>query len=150
MTYENLDTKLINELLGDGRSSLRQLAEKLDVSVTTVSNHLDDLESAGVIQGYSPRVDYDALGYGVTAIIQLNIEGSGLSEVTNSLQEYEQLVSIHEVTGDHDVVAIGKFKDTDDMNDLIKKLINNTDINESDTSVVLNTVSENNQFELES
>ena len=150
MTYENLDTKLINELLGDGRSSLRQLAEKHDVSVTTVSNHLDDLESAGVIQGYSPRVDYDALGYGVTAIIQLNIEGSGLSEVTNSLQEYEQLVSIHEVTGDHDVVAIGKFKDTDDMNDLIKKLINNTDINESDTSVVLNTVSENNQFELES
>ena len=149
MTYENLDTKLINELLGDGRSSLRQLAEKLDVSVTTVSNHLDDLESAGVIQGYSPQVDYDALGYGVTAIIQLNIEGSGLSEVANSLREYEQLVSVYEVTGDHDVVVIGKFKDTDDMNDLIKRLINNTNINESDTSVVLNTVSENDQFELE-
>ena len=149
MAYENLDTELINELLGNGRSSLRQLAEKLDVSVTTVSNHLDDLESAGVIQGYSPQVDYDALGYGVTAIIQLNIEGSGLSEVANSLREYEQLVSVYEVTGDHDVVVIGKFKDTDDMNDLIKRLINNTNINESDTSVVLNTVSENDQFELE-
>ena len=149
MTYENLDTELINELLGDGRASLRQLAEKLDVSVTTVSNHLDDLESAGVIQGYSPQVDYEALGYGVTAIIHLNIEGSGLSEVADSLREYDQLTSVYEVTGNHDVVVIGKFKDTDDMNDLIKKLINNTDINESDTSVVLDTVCENEQFELE-
>ena len=54
---------------------------------------------------------------------------------------------MYEVTGDHDVVANGKFKDTDDMNDLIKKLINNRGINESDISVVLNTVSENEQFE---
>jgi transposase InsO family protein len=27
MTYENLDTELLNELLGDGRASLRSLAE---------------------------------------------------------------------------------------------------------------------------
>jgi len=43
MTYENLDAKLVNALLGDGRASLRSLAEDLDVSVTTVSNHLSDL-----------------------------------------------------------------------------------------------------------
>ncbi|TVT93776.1 Lrp/AsnC family transcriptional regulator, partial [Haloferax volcanii] len=40
MTYENLDSDLINALLEDGRRSLRSLAEELDVSVTTVSNHL--------------------------------------------------------------------------------------------------------------
>ncbi len=50
MTYENLDAKLVNALLGDGRASLRSLAEELDVSVTTVSNHLSDLEDEGVIE----------------------------------------------------------------------------------------------------
>ncbi len=44
MTYENLDRKLVNALLGDGRASLRSLGEDLNVSVTTVSNHLSDLE----------------------------------------------------------------------------------------------------------
>jgi DNA-binding Lrp family transcriptional regulator len=149
MTYENLDRKLVNALLGDGRASLRSLAEDLDVSVTTVSNHLKDLEEDGIISGYTPRVDYDALGYDVTAIIQLKVEGPALPEVTERLRDHDQMISVYEVTGDHDIVAIGKFADTDGMNDQIKALLTDPEVKESNTSVVLNTVSEHEQFELE-
>ena len=149
MTYENLDRKLVNALLGDGRASLRSLAEDLDVSVTTVSNHLSDLEEDGIIRGYTPKVDYDALGYDVTAILQLKVEGSGLQEVTEELIEARQMVSVYEVTGDHDIIAVGKFTDTDDMNDAIKMLLNNPHIKESNTSVVLNAAKEHEQFDLE-
>ena len=149
MTYENLDTELINALLGDGRASLRSLANQLDVSVTTVSNHLADLESEGVIRDYSPEIDYDALGYDVTAVIQLKVEGSSLPEVTDRLRDHAQMISVYEVTGDHDVIAVGKFKDTDDMNNQIKSLITEPDVKESNTSVVLNAVSEHEQFELD-
>jgi transcriptional regulator, AsnC family len=65
MTYDNLDSQLINALLGDGRASLRSLGEELDVSVTTVSNHINDLEAEGVIEGYTPIIDYGELGYDV-------------------------------------------------------------------------------------
>ena len=78
MTYENLDRKLVNALLDDGRASLRSLGEDLDVSVTTVSNHISDLEEQGIIEGYVPEVNYGELGYDVTAIIQLKVEGSAL------------------------------------------------------------------------
>jgi DNA-binding Lrp family transcriptional regulator len=149
MTYENLDRKLVNALLGDGRASLRSLAEDLDVSVTTVSNHLSDLEEQGVVRGYTPMVDYDALGYDVTAILQLKVEGSALVDVTDRLCEHKQMVSVYEVTGDHDIVAIGKFTDTDDMNDEIKTLLTDPEIKESNTSVVLNAAKEHEQFELD-
>jgi DNA-binding Lrp family transcriptional regulator len=149
MTYENLDAKLINALLGDGRASLRSLAEDLDVSVTTVSNHLRDLEEEGVVEGYTPIVNYDALGYDVTAIIQLKVEGSALPEITERLRDQEQMISVYEVTGDYDIIAIGKFKDTDGMNRQIKELLTDADIRESNTSVVLNAVVENQQFELD-
>jgi DNA-binding Lrp family transcriptional regulator len=149
MTYENLDAKLVNELLGDGRASLRSLAEDLDVSVTTVSNHLSDLEDEGVIEGYTPKIDYDAVGYDVTAIIQLQVEGNALPDITDTLRDHRQMISVYEVTGDYDVIAIGKFKDTDGMNDQIKQLLTDPDIKASNTSVVLNAVSENEQFELE-
>jgi DNA-binding Lrp family transcriptional regulator len=149
MTYENLDAKLINALLGDGRASLRSLAEDLDVSVTTVSNHLRDLEEEGVVEGYTPIVNYDALGYDVTAIIQLKVEGSALPEITDRLREQEQMISVYEVTGDYDIIAIGKFMDTDGMNRQIKELLTDADIRESNTSVVLNAVVENQQFELD-
>ena len=149
MTYENLDAKLVNALLGDGRASLRSLAEELDVSVTTVSNHLSDLEDEGVIQGYTPRVNYDAVGYDVTAVIQLQVEGNALPDITDTLRDHRQMISVYEVTGDYDVIAIGKFKDTDGMNDQIKQLLTDPDIKASNTSVVLNAVSENEQFELD-
>ncbi|MCU4754316.1 Lrp/AsnC family transcriptional regulator [Halobacteria archaeon AArc-curdl1] len=149
MAYENLDQDLVNELLGDGRASLRSLAEELDVSVTTVSNHLSDLEEQGVIQGYTPVINYDELGYDVTAVMQLKAEGNALPEITETLQSHDQMISVYEVTGDYDVIAIGKFKDTDDMNDQIKALITDPDIRQSNTSIVLNAVAENKQFELE-
>ncbi len=149
MTYENLDRKLVNALLGDGRASLRSLGEDLDVSVTTVSNHLSDLEEEGIINGYTPKVDYDALGYDVTAIIQLKVEGSSLPDVTESLKEHKQMISVYEVTGDYDIIAVGKFSDTDGMNAQIKELLTDPEINESNTSVVLNTASEHEQFELD-
>lgn len=149
MTYENLDEKLVNALLTDGRASLRSLAEELGVSVTTVSNHLKDLESTGVIQGYAPIVDYDALGYDVTAVVQLKVEGSAITEVTEVLRGAKQMVSVYEVTGDHDIIAIGKFRDTDDMNHQIKELLHDANVKESNTSVVLNTVSEHEQFPLD-
>jgi DNA-binding Lrp family transcriptional regulator len=149
MTYENLDAKLINALLGDGRASLRSLAEELDVSVTTVSNHLRDLEDEGVIDGYTPRVNYDALGYDVTAILQLKVEGSALPALADHLRDQKQMVSVYEVTGDYDIIAIAKFTDTDGMNDQIKELLTEADIRESNTSVVLNAAVENKQFELD-
>jgi DNA-binding Lrp family transcriptional regulator len=149
MTYENLDRELVNSLLGDGRASLRSLAEELDVSVTTVSNHLSDLEEEGIIEGYTPKVDYDKLGYDVTAILQLKVEGPALQDVTEKLRGHRQMVTVYEVTGDHDIIAVGKFTDTDDMNDEIKALLNDPEIKESNTSVVLNAAKEHEQFTLE-
>jgi DNA-binding Lrp family transcriptional regulator len=149
MTYENLDAKLVNSLLSNGRASLRSLGDELDVSVTTVSNHLRDLEDEGVIRGYTPIVDYDKLGYDVTAVLQLKVEGSALPDVTEKLRAEKQMVSVYEVTGDYDVIAIGKFTDTDGMNDQIKAILTDADIRESNTSVVLNAVTENEQFDLD-
>ena len=148
MTYENLDAKLINALLGDGRASLRSLAEELDVSVTTVSNHLSDLEEAGTIEGYSPIIDYATLGYDVTAIAQLKVEGDALPDITDRLEGLPQMIAVYEVTGEFDIIAVGKFRDTDNMNEIIKKLLGDEDIKESNTSVVLSAPVECRQFEL--
>jgi len=149
MTYDNLDNQLINALLGDGRASLRSLGEGLGVSVTTVSNHINDLEAGGVIEGYTPVINYGELGYDVTAIIQLKIEGAALTEIVDRLRDQEQIITVYEVTGDYDIIAIGKFEDTDGMNAQIKELLSDVDIRESNTSVVLNSVCENEQFELD-
>jgi hypothetical protein len=59
------------------------------------------------------------------------------------------MISVYEVTGDYDIIAVGKFTDTDGMNAQIKKLLTDPEIKESNTSVVLNAAAENEQFELD-
>ncbi|MFB6169857.1 MAG: HTH-type transcriptional regulator Lrp [Haloarculaceae archaeon] len=149
MTYEDLDRRIVNALLDDGRSSLRSLAERLDVSVTTVSNHLSELEAADIVEGHTPDVNYAGLGYDVTAVFRLTVDGSALPGITDRLRDHHNIVSVYEVTGDHDVVAIGTFEDTDRMNERIKAVLTDPDVRESNTSIVLDTVKESEQFHLD-
>lgn len=148
MTYEDLDSRLVNALLADGRSSLRSLADELDVSVTTVSKHLDELKETGAISGFEPRLDYDVLGYDVTAVVQVEAEGDALPETATRLRERDQVMTVYEVTGSHDIIAVAKFRDTDDMNELIKTLLSDTAVKSTNTSVVLDAPAEHEQFEV--
>lgn len=148
MTYDTLDEQLVNALIGSGRDSLRSLSDDLDVSVTTVSNHLNELTESGSIQSFAPVVNYAQFGYDVTGMIQLKIDGQALQSFVDTLVDHDQIVTVYETTGDYDVVAIGKFKDTDDMNAQVKKLLDDSAVEETNTSVVLNAAKENEQFEL--
>lgn len=148
MTYEHLDERLVNGLLDEGRASLRELADNMDVSVTTVSNRLSRLEAEGQIRGFVPLIGYAEFGYDVTAITHLKVEGSALPTITDWLASHKQFIGVYEVTGEYDVVLLGKFMDTDDMNRHIKQLLADRNIKETSTSVVLNAVRDHEQFDL--
>jgi len=143
---DDVDTQIVNALLRDGRASARDVASETGLAATTVSRRLDELVDVGVIEEFTARIDYGALGYDVTALFQLSVEGNGLARVTDWLEELPTMVAVYEVTGDHDVVAVGKFRSTEDMNAQIKRLLTDEDVRSVSTSVVLETVCEHEQF----
>ncbi|AAV47407.1 AsnC family transcriptional regulator [Haloarcula quadrata] len=143
---DDTDREVVNALLQDGRASARDIAAATGIAATTVSRRMDDLESTGVIDEYTVDIDYGALGYDVTAVFQLSVEGDGLGRVVDQLRDRREMVAVYEVTGDHDIVAVGKFTDTQSMNERIKTLLTDEDIRSASTSVVLNTVCEHEQF----
>jgi DNA-binding Lrp family transcriptional regulator len=149
MTYDNLDVKIIESLSEDGRKSLRSVAEELDVSVTTVSKHLDEMQEEGIIRGFKPVLNYPELGYTVTCALMIKAEGDSIRELVDELEEEESLIYVYEVTGDFDVIAVGKFRNTERMNDMIKKLLNSPTVKETNTNVVLSTVKEDEGISFE-
>ncbi|WP_136717410.1 HTH-type transcriptional regulator Lrp [Halorientalis salina] len=146
MDIDDTDRRIVNALLGDGRASARDIAAETGVAATTVTKRLSDLEDRGVIESYIPTVDYDALGYDVTAVFRLSVEGNGLGTVVQRLHDHDRMVGVYEVTGSDDVVAIGKFQSTDSMNTEIKDLLTDPSITAMKTNVVLETVREYEQF----
>ena len=146
MAVDDTDRRIVNALLSDGRASARELASETGLAATTVSKRLSDLEEREIIESYRPVIDYDRLGYDVTAVFHLSVDGNGLETVVDRLRDHERMVSVYEVTGSHDVVAVGKFEDTDEMNRKIKDLLTDPDVEAANTSVVLDVVRENTQF----
>jgi DNA-binding Lrp family transcriptional regulator len=143
---DDTDRQVVNALLQDGRASARDVAAATGIAATTVSRRMDDLEATGVIDEYTVDIDYGALGYDVTAVFQLSVEGDGLGRVVDQLRKRREMIAVYEVTGGHDIVAVGKFTDTESMNERIKTLLTDEDIRSASTSVVLNTVCEHEQF----
>jgi len=143
---DDTDRQLLNALLRDGRASARELAAATGVATATVTKRIRRLEDAGVIEEYRPQLDYAAVGYDVTALFHLDVAGQGLPEVVEELQANERMIGVYEVTGSHDVVAVGKFTSTDEMNAQIKELLTDEHVRSATTNVVLDIVREYVQF----
>jgi len=148
MTIDETDRQVLDALLSDGRATDRDIAEATGIVANRVADRRTALEDAGVITGYTARVDYEQLGYDVTAVFQLAIDGDGLRAVVDRLGDLTDLRSVYEVTGDHDVIAVGIFPDTDAMNSRIKDLLTDPAIRSVATSVVLNTVKTDSPLQL--
>lgn len=142
MPPKYFDKNLIKLLLGDGRASLRTLAEELDVSVTTVSNWLEELEDAGVIDGFTPKLNYDMLGYDLTAFLQISTTGDDLLEVLADLEGHDQFTNLYTLNDGCTIVAVGKFRHISEMNTCIKSIQSNNQICGVNSSIVIDTVIE--------
>jgi DNA-binding Lrp family transcriptional regulator len=124
------------------------VAAELGVATTTVSTRLENLEASGVITAYRPQIDYRRLGYQITTITLIKAKGNKIPEITEQLKRDRRLTHVYEITGEFDILVIGKFKDQDSMNQEIKKLLAHPAIERTNTSIVLAVVKENAPLEL--
>jgi DNA-binding Lrp family transcriptional regulator len=141
-TIDDIDSQLLNALLSDGRASASDLADAAGVATSTATKRLARLEDDGVVEGYQPDVNYEAFGYEVTAVFRLDVEGDGLADVVDELQASGRMIGVYEVTGSDDVVAIGKFSDTSELNAQIKDLLTHEHVRSANSNIVLDTVRE--------
>jgi DNA-binding Lrp family transcriptional regulator len=148
MTYRDLDVRLIRALQEDGRRSLRQLARVLNVSTSTVSKRLDDLRERGVVLGFRPVVDYAALGYGLIAVTKIKARGDALPAIVEALAADHNLTHVYEITGEFDVLVIGRFRNETEMNREIKRMLSLPGIEGTNTSVVLSAAKEDADVDL--
>lgn len=145
---DDTDRRIVNALLGNGRADISEIAADANVAAPTVSRRLDELEDNGVISGFTPIVGYEKLGYEVTVVLQFDVAGDGLAAVVDTLREHDRMIDVYEVTGSTDVVAIGKFVDTDEMHDRLGELLTHPSVETVTVGVVRETIREHKQLRI--
>ncbi len=141
-SLDGLDRSILQELNADARRSHREIAHRLGVSPTTVIHRVQRLERDGVIRGYVPLLDDEALGFDLTATIGIRISKGRLREVEERLARDPRAYAIYDVTGDFDALLIGRFRDRRDLDRFVKHALQDPFIERTNTQVVLNRVKE--------
>lgn len=102
-----MDRKIIAILQTEGRIKMAELSERVGLSPTPCARRVAMLEDAGVISGYSARVDQAKLGLPVTIFVAVELE----HQSTDALQAFERAVSKFEevmecylMTGSRDIL----------------------------------------------
>jgi len=139
---DEIDRKLLRELLTDSKRSYRELARAIGVSAATVINHVQRLKSAGVIKDYSARLDHERLGYELTVITEIVVSKGKLLETDEEIAKIPNVCAVYDITGQTDAMVVAKFKSRNKLSDFTKALLAMPYVERTNTHVVLTTVKE--------
>ncbi len=128
--------------------SYREIAKKLGIASGTVYNRIKKMTNNGIIKGYIPLLDHKKLGYDLTVLILIQVEGEHLTNVEEMLATPNEVLAVYDITGEFDVAVIARFKNTKSMNAFIKSILKIPYIRRIVTNVVLNIVKEDQRLKI--
>ena len=143
---DELDELILKELRKDARQSYRKIAEKLKVATGTVQNRIQKMEREKIINRYHADIDYEKLGYKISAIIAICVNRSNLREVEDMLEKNPNVFGLFDVTGEYDIFLSISFKGMEELNSFITKELKNPYITKSVTFIILKTKKEAHTF----
>lgn len=136
---DDTDLDIIDLLKEDGRASFSDIADELDLATSTVAGRVQKLQEKEIITGFTPSIDYEKLGFELTAMIAIKAKSNKIVETAKNLESNERVISFFEVTGETDMILISRFLDREDMNSFLKELQQTQGIKSTETNVILTT-----------
>jgi len=77
---DKIDMRILSHLMNNCRESDRQIGKSVGISGNAVNSRIKKLEKAGVIEGYTIKIEPPALGYGIFYVVISGNEVEGKIE----------------------------------------------------------------------
>jgi len=122
MDLDKKDRLIIKALQQDARQSLSALGKRIGLSQPAVSERVKKLEDAGVICGYSARIDLRAIGLRLQAIIRVRTTHEHIQRYVAQFESMPEVLDVVRVTGDDCFVARCAFAEPEDLERVVDTL----------------------------
>lgn len=138
---DRLDVAILRALQRDARSSLADIGAAVGLTSSPCWARIKRMEDAGIIEGYSVRLNAEKLGLKDTVIVQLTLDShsdEALAKFGYELEKIPEVLEAYLVSGEYDYYLRLAVVDTRDYERLLReKLYKIPGIRHSKSSFVL-------------
>ena len=122
MQLKEIDTKILRELLIDGRSDFVSIAEKLQITEKTVWNRYKFLKKMGVIIGATTHVDYQRSGYGIYVHFTIKMDPNRVNEAIIKIEKLPGLYMVAKGIQNYNVMVGLSMKNMNEIDNVKNRL----------------------------
>ena len=121
---DETDLKILSILMLNAKKTYAEIGKELFISGGTVHVRIKKMTDAKVILNSQLKVDYQKLGYDITAFLGIYLEKSKLYEfVSKELLNIPEVLEAHYTTGKYSIFAKVIVKDTTHLRNIISDKI---------------------------
>ena len=138
MTIDVIDAKILEVLQENARISFKELSQKINLSLSAVSDRLKKMESSGIISQYTAILDPYLLGRELKAYMMINVDSSGdIDELSRVISESDEVLEAYFVAGDFDYILKIATKNTNTLADLVNRIKSVRTVQRTETTIML-------------
>jgi Lrp/AsnC family leucine-responsive transcriptional regulator len=99
MKIDEIDKKILELLIHNGRMSYVDIGKELNLSRVSVRERVNQLIDGGVIEKFTTVINSELIGKSVSAFFEVDCEPSHLVEVAEKLANNPNVASCYQMTG---------------------------------------------------
>lgn len=145
---DDIDKEIIRMLQDDARISLRKIAERLNVSETTIFIRIKKLLEKNVIKRFTAIVSPEALGKKITAFILINADPKKTHKVLDTLSKMDDVYEVYDVTGSYYAIVKVRTEDQNKLAKIIDEIGLIDGVISTETALVLRSIKEENRIKI--
>lgn len=122
MGLDSKDLQILEALQKNARQSLASLGKRIGLSQPAMSERVQKLEAAGVIEGYCARINLRKVGLGLQAILRVRTTHQHIKHYLDLFNDIPEVLEADRITGEDCFIVRCAFSQPADLESIVDAL----------------------------
>ena len=137
---DNIDLKILKYLQKDGRETASKIAEKLNLTVPTITERIKKLQESSIIKGFQAIIDPKSVSLDVSAVITvISSSSDNYQQVVDNAVDCPEIIQCFSTTGMGSLLLWVSTKNSQSLEELLRKIQSWPDVTRTETQVILSS-----------
>ena len=141
---DEINKAILAQLIKNSRSTASEISKQVNLSVPAVAERIRKMETSGIINGYTVKLDRQQLGLQLIAFIMVTLDNSSsIANFRDKMVACPDVLECHHLAGQSDYLLKIRVENTNQLERFLMDVLKKTaGVASSNTLICLSTLKE--------